>query len=383
VREKRRAAKSGLGTHSSSRPAPAEHTLREILSQPATWLETARQLDHQGTLADLAKSFFPQDPWLFVACGSSYYLSQLVAALWAKLLQVPCIAVPASEFLFAPDEILRRTGAHQAVLTSRSGQTTEVLRAAKILQQRNSIVTLGVTCNSTSPLESLCKHTVKLTWADEKSTVMTRSFTSMLLAFQRLGAVLAGDGELISIVNRVPERTQPWLDSNADKIRAFGAKRRFADFVFLGQGAHYWLAQEAALKITEMSSSYSQAYHTLEFRHGPRSIASRETLITFLISDAAAEEESFLVGELKELGAATMVVTNRGSSKLKRSCDLLVELGMDAPEFARLAPTAIPAHLLGTAVGVRKGLNPDSPKNLTRVVTLSANGTRPRNRSNV
>jgi glucosamine 6-phosphate synthetase-like amidotransferase/phosphosugar isomerase protein len=34
--------------------------------------------------------------------------------------------------------------------------------------------------------------------------------------------------------------------------------------------------------------------------------------------------------------------------------------------------TAIPAHLLGTAVGLRKGLNPDAPKNLTRAVVLSS-----------
>jgi glucosamine 6-phosphate synthetase-like amidotransferase/phosphosugar isomerase protein len=59
---------------------------------------------------------------------------------------------------------------------------------------------------------------------------------------------------------------------------------------------------------------------------------------------------------------------------------LLIELGLDVPEFARYAVTAIPAHLLGTAVGVRKGLNPDAPKNLTRAVVLSPDGRRPEKR---
>jgi len=38
----------------------------------------------------------------------------------------------------------------------------------------------------------------------------------------------------------------------------------------------------------------------------------------------------------------------------------------------------LPAHLLGTAVGLRKGLDPDSPKNLTRAVVLgdSTDGTK-------
>jgi glucosamine--fructose-6-phosphate aminotransferase (isomerizing) len=278
-------------------PIPARHTLSEILSQPAAWRETSRQLQRQGVLEQLSKLFFPRSPWLFIACGSSYYLSQVIATLWTTQLQVSCSAVPASEFLFAPEETLRRTGARQVVLVSRSGETTEVLRAAKFLQADRSIVTLGVTCNAESPLEKLCDQTFKLTWADEKSTVMTRSFTSMLLAFEQLGAEFAGDAELVSALGRLPEKVQPWLEANAGKIQDFAGKRRFADFIFLGQGAHYWMAQEAALKITEMSSSYAQAYHTLEFRHGPRSIASRDTLITFLLSEAAAKEAAGLGDE--------------------------------------------------------------------------------------
>ena len=55
---------------------------------------------------------------------------------------------------------------------------------------------------------------------------------------------------------------------------------------------------------------------------------------------------------------------------LRREHDLVIELGLDEPEFARMAVTAIPAQLLGLAVGLRKGLNPDEPKNLTRAVVL-------------
>jgi glucosamine--fructose-6-phosphate aminotransferase (isomerizing) len=359
----------------SASRAAGQHTLEEIFSQPAIWAETARQLEQQDTLERLSRTFSAESPWLFVACGSSYYLSQLVAAVWTKYFSILCTAVPASEFLFAPEETLRRTGTRQAVLVSRSGETTEILRAAELLKSHAEIRTLGVTCNAGGPLEKLCTQTLKLTWADEKSTVMTRSFTSMLLAFQRLGARLANRSEFAGVLDGLPGKVQPWLEENAAKIQAFAAKWRFADYVFLGQGTHYWLAQEAALKITEMSSSYAQAYHTLEFRHGPRSIAGRDTLITFFLSDAAAEEEAQLAGELKELGASTMVITNRATPALKRSGDLPIEMGIDEPEFVRLAAMAIPAQLLGAAVGLRKGLNPDAPKNLTRAVVLGTNGS--------
>jgi glutamine---fructose-6-phosphate transaminase (isomerizing) len=360
---------------------PGQYTLSEILSQPAIWSETEKQLDASQTLEHLADTFSPRSPWLFVGCGSSYYLSRLIAALWTKQFYIPATGVPASELLFAPEETLRRIGAEQVVLMSRSGETTEVLRAAELLQRHKTVQTLGVTCNPDSPLEKLCTHTFKLSWADEKSTVMTRSFTAILLAFQRLALQFIGDNQLSSALDQLPAKGQIWLDAQAQKIRDFASKRKFADYIFLGQGAHYWLAQEAGLKITEMSASYAQVYHSLEFRHGPRSIAGPETLITIFRSDAAAEAETVLARELKELGAAICVITNRATPELKKHTDLLIELELDGPEFARYAVTAIPAHLLGTAVGLRKGLNPDAPPNLTRAVVLeSSRSNRPAKR---
>ncbi|MGC2465294.1 MAG: SIS domain-containing protein [Candidatus Acidiferrum sp.] len=381
----RRVLKKSLPVPRGGRPASqaaGQQTLQEILTQPATWLETARQFEQNTEMLEAFQFFSPKEPCLFVACGSSYYLSQTIAAQWTTLLEAACTAMPASELLFATDEALKRTDARQIVLVSRSGKTTEVLQAARLLKERAAVRTLGVTCSQSSVLEELCTQMVRLPWADEKSMVMTRSFTSILLLFERLGAKFTGDDGLEAALGGLPEKTTRWLADNAAKIRALGTKRVFEDFVFLGQGAHYWLAQEAALKMTEMSSSYAQAYHTLEFRHGPKSIASRETLITFLFSEAAADEEVLLASELKKLGAATMIVANRATSALKRESDLVIELGLEEPELARTAITAIPAQLLGLAVGLRKGLNPDEPKNLTRAVVLDAKKAAPVKRRN-
>lgn len=359
---------------------PGHHTLEEILSQAHIWSETERHLREAHTLEHLADIFSPRSPWLFVGCGSSYYLSRLIAALWTKHFYIPATGVPASELLFAPEETLRRIGAEQIVLMSRSGETTEVLRAAELLQNHKTIQTLGVTCNANGPLEKLCSHSLKFTWADEKSTVMTRSFTAILLAFQRLALQFIGDNRLSSALDRLPAEGQTWIGKNAKKIQDFGAKRKFADYIFLGQGVHYWLANEAALKITEMSASYAQVYHSLEFRHGPRSIAGPQTLITIFVSDAAAEAEAVLASELKALGAAVCLIVNGATPEMKKSADLLIELALDGPEFARYAVSAIPAHLLGTATGLRKGLNPDAPPNLTRAVVLDSSRPRPAKR---
>lgn len=351
---------------------PAEQTLGEIFSQPRIWRETQKRLKATGMLERLAGTFSPRSPWLFVGCGSSYYLSRVIAALWTKHFYIPATGVPASELLFAPEETIRRVGAEQIVLMSRSGETTEVMRVAELLQSHKTVQTLAVTCNPQSLLEKLCTHTFKMEWADEKSTVMTRSFTAILLAFQRLGLQFVGDEMLSAALDELPKRGQAWMDENAHNIQEFARRRKFDDYVFLGQDVHYWLAQEAGLKVTEMSSSYAQVYHSMEFRHGPRSIAGPDTLITFYMSEAAKEAEITLARELKELGAAICVVVNRAGAEMKKEFDLVVELGLDGPEFARYAVTAIPAHLVGIAVGLQKGLNPDAPKNLTRAVVLAS-----------
>jgi glucosamine 6-phosphate synthetase-like amidotransferase/phosphosugar isomerase protein len=41
-----------------------------------------------------------------------------------------------------------------------------------------------------------------------------------------------------------------------------------------------------------------------------------------------------------------------------------------APELVTLAPFAVPAQLLGFYAGIKKGLHPDHPRNLSRVVIL-------------
>ncbi|HEV3419158.1 MAG TPA: hypothetical protein VG075_02540, partial [Candidatus Acidoferrum sp.] len=94
---------------------PGEHTLQEILSQPHIWSETETQLREARLLEKFSDLFSPRSPWLFVGCGSSYYLSRLIAALWTKHFYIPSTGVPASELLFAPEETLRRLGAEQVV----------------------------------------------------------------------------------------------------------------------------------------------------------------------------------------------------------------------------------------------------------------------------
>jgi glucosamine--fructose-6-phosphate aminotransferase (isomerizing) len=239
-----------------------------------------------------------------------------------------------------------------------------------MLEKDRNVRTIAITCALGQPLESACSVALKLLDADEQSTVMTRSFTSMLLALQYLAATVSANDGFQRALTALPSQVEPLLADLPQRLRLFVEARSFTDCVFLAQGPLFGIASECMLKVTESSCTYAQVFHSLEFRHGPKSIAGPDTLITFLMSESSYDAEVELLEEMKDLGAATMVIANRVDSRAQRAADFAIELGLQAPEYARPAAFTIWGQLYGVYFGLKKGLNPDAPKNLTRVVVL-------------
>jgi glutamine---fructose-6-phosphate transaminase (isomerizing) len=349
---------------------PGSNTLAEILSQPRCWEDCFKALDEQDQIARVLKHFGHQTSWLFVGCGSSYYIAQVAAASWTRLTGLQALAVPASDLLLYPDSILSDLRPCQPVLISRSGRTSEVLKAAEFLESAKDIRTLAISCVSGQPLEKIATGMIHVLPADEKSTVMTRSFSSMLLGLQSLAAAHSYQSEFTGALRKLPKLAPAAFDPLPARIREFVESHDFADYVFLAQGPFYGVASESMLKVKEMSCSYAQCFHTLEFRHGPKSIVSSETLVTFLMSETGYDAEREVLEEVKSLGGVTLAVTNRADSPVRGAADFVVELNLDVPEYARLAPYIFMGQLLGLMTGLKKGLDPDRPRNLTRAVIL-------------
>jgi glucosamine--fructose-6-phosphate aminotransferase (isomerizing) len=270
-----------------------------------------------------------------------------------------------------PELTLHARQKYLPVLISRSGRTSETIRAAQMLEKSRDLRTIAITCADGESLEASCSVTLKLRDADEQSTVMTRSFTSMLLVLQCLAATVAGDDGFAHSLMELSSQVKPLLADTPQTLKLFANSRSYSDFIFLAQGPLFGIASECMLKVTESSSSYAQVFHSLEFRHGPKSIAGPDTLITFLISETSYDAETELLEEMKALGAATMVVANRIDRRVAQASDFAIELKLDVPEYARSAAFVIWGQLFGVYYGLKKGLNPDAPNNLTRVVELA------------
>ncbi|MGH9534395.1 MAG: SIS domain-containing protein [Terriglobales bacterium] len=360
----------------SSHPTLGAHTGAEIQSQPERWQQSLDHLAATGEARRIAQALGRQRRWLFIGCGSSFYLAQTAAACWRAVTGWEARALPASELLLFPELAWDREASWQPVLISRSGATSEVLRAADFLAAQRQPF-LAVTCTPGEALERRAAATLRPTGAEERSTVMTLSFTSMLLAIQYLGAEFAGDEAGREALRRMPAQARPFVDQTRDAVQAFVARHDFADYVWLGQGPYYGLACEGALKVQEMSCSYAQSFHTLEFRHGPKSIVAPDTLVLFQLSAAGGGEERGVLEEVKALGGVTAVVASRGGEGGRDAADLWLEAGAGgdpAGERAWLAPRLAPAQWLGLFTGRKKGLDSDHPRHLNRVVLLPQGG---------
>lgn len=345
-------------------------TLSEVLSQPSWWRATLHLVEHTEQPDAVRKIFNSSAEWIFIGCGSSYYLAQAAAATFVEVGRVRARAIPASEVLLYPEPAFSKAQNIVPVLISRSGKTSEVLKVGAYFERSLGIATYAVTCDG-NELKDLSTWLMHLP-VKERSTVMTASFTSMLIGLQHMAAVLAGNDAFVSGLRELPRAAEKLLTSNASRIEQFVQTHSFKEYVFLGQGPYFGIASESMLKVMESSSSNAHCFHTLEFRHGPKSIVTSETLVACLISEQGYPSELEVLEEMKQLGATTMVVVNAADERVRNAADLLIETELTVPEYARLAPALLWGQLLGVHTGIAKGLNPDEPRNLSRVVIIGS-----------
>lgn len=340
-------------------------TYREIMSQGDVWQATLGGLAGQTErLAELWGQ--PAGDVIFTGCGSTYYLSLAAAATWQALTGQRARAVPASELWLFPDLVLAQPNP-RVVAVSRSGETTETLRALDTLAARGVEQVLAVTVYGERELARRAPYTLLTTGAEEESVAQTRSFTSMLLLAQAAAALAAGNQAALTALRRLPTFFAPLVGSYEALSRQLAQDRRLERFVFLGSGVYYGVACEAMLKMKEMSLSPSEAFHTLEFRHGPKSVVAPGTLLVGLVGDTAYEQELKVLAEMRDLGATVLALVD---AERDVPADYVVSTGTGLPEVARAALLLPVLQLLAFYRSLAKDLNPDRPNNLDAVVRL-------------
>ncbi|PLS79710.1 MAG: glucosamine--fructose-6-phosphate aminotransferase [Chloroflexi bacterium] len=345
------------------------YTYREIQQQPQSWAQTMSATVEQWQQIAQSIAIRPNTHFLCIGSGTSLYLAQSAAQALQEVTQHVAVAIPSSEVFLSPASTVPADVPVVAFVISRSGTTSEALMAADYLRHHCSNVTvIGITCNHATDLSQRAQHVITLPHAREQSVVMTQSYTSMLLALQIVAALIVGNAALLNELATLPHILQEQLSAFEAAARNIGQNLALHDFIYLGLGPNYGLAQEATLKLKEMTQTPCEAYNPLEFRHGPISIVSPGTAVVLL---AGLREQSYIqdvAADVKQHGAYVVTIAPYYSP----AADVYLSLPEGLSDIARCALYLPPVQLIAYYRALALQLNPDQPRNLSQVVVLHA-----------
>ena len=363
------------------------YTAREIDQQPDTWRETARRVvNHHAVLRQLlrAADIGPGGAGLVMltGSGSSLYVAECAAMPLQRALQAPVRAVSSGQILTHLEGCLPPDRPGLFVSFARSGDSPESAAVVEeVLAARPQWHHLIITCNAAGRLATTYagrERVVRVVLDQQtcdRSLVMTSSFTNMVLAAHGLAA-LDDAASYLARVDRVATVAQAMLDRSA--ALADVARRPFRSAVFLGSGSRTGAAQEAALKMLEMTAGrvVASADTFLGLRHGPMSGVHDDTLVVCLLaSDAITRAyELDVIRELnrKRLGSRLIVGKRVPPDVVRREdavfeCPGLAEVG---DEMATVTD-GIVGQVLALFRCLAMGLRPDAPSSghvISRVV---------------
>lgn len=341
------------------------YTLTEIGRQHEAFAITRKQFPaFAQTVAEVKREGFTKI--LFLGCGTSYFLAAAASAYFAKYNDITCDYLASFEFYKNTECYVKPTDKVLLVPFTRVASTTETMVAVKKGVALPNVKSLQITCDDYSYQYS--------TWSlyipdmHENSIVMTSSFSTMLYAAMFFAAEMAGDRMVLEQLDKLPEDTGEHMEAYSGKMKTLAEK--YTDmkvFVGLGNGPHYGLAGESSIKVKEMTLTPSECYYSLEYRHGPISIADERTVIAYFVSENTCAEDAKLIGELKALGSC-VIALGCISDEIEKLAD--VSYKNQLCECANLPELIIPLQYFGAYLAVAKGYDPDAPKNLSKAIIL-------------
>lgn len=342
-------------------------TRREILQQPDTLAEThARMLEGSADLDAFLRPLLaePGRRIVLTGAGTSAFIGDALAPWLSHVLDRPVESIATTDLVSSPDMYLRADEPVLLVSFGRSGNSPESIAAVDLVDARVAGARhLIVTCNADGALAERRDedaHVVLLPDAThDRSFAMTSSFSAMMLAaLAAFTGVNAMTGRVAALSDAVRA-----VAGNVDRPMAELAARGFTRVVYLGSGVFKGLAREAALKLLELSDGrVVTAFDTaLGFRHGPKTIVDKDTLIVvFIANDPLTRQYDLdIVSELRGDDGCGALVTI--SARPGDGADVTVPGLETAPDADLTFPFIVPAQLYALHVSLALGLTPDSP----------------------
>ena len=348
------------------------HTLREICQQPWTWIRTAELMQQFARI--LSPVVERISSLVLSGSGSSEFAGDCVRLVLQKELSVNSQAIPGGTLLTHGSHAVSIGRPGLMVSVARSGDSPESVGAlALMLKTEPRFRHLVLTCNRQGSLASTFREDSRVTvivlddCTNDRSLVMTSSFTNLVMAARFLGLV-DEPARYLSICNALSRTASALLQEHFGTLAQVG-KAPFRRVLFLGSGPRFAVARETALKMLEMTAGRvtTSCETYLGLRHGPMSAVNEDTLIVCFLSTEPKVQayESDVLRELaqKQLGLFRLMVGKDVPKELVCAKDIVISY-QGAEELAdndMPVLDAVVGQLMAFFRCLQEGLQPDSP----------------------
>ncbi len=336
--------------------------LKEIMDQKESVARAANQNEEQiQTLAEAIRSAYGT---FLVACGTAGKACMAADYFFSVIAEKHVNVAPASEFKLYHHFLTDRS---LLIVVSQSGETADVLEAMHVAKAKGAKV-LAIVNVQGSTIDREADYTLLINAGPERAVASTKALTGqlavlLLIAYALAGKLQEGKTLLLETSAKINDMLNPryveFLSALAEKIK------EHRDLYIIGKSWHYPMALESAIKIQEVSYVHAEGFAGGELKHGPIALIEEGTpCIVFVGKDEVTQDILSNAQELKARGALIIGVSPDQHA--------VFDEWIKVPEAGDAQPilSIIPIQVLAYFLAVKRGKDPDMPRNLAKSVTV-------------
>jgi len=349
--------------------------IKEILEEPLVIKKTI--LEEQENIRKIANKIKTEDYKMayITGSGTSYHAGLVSQYILSSLTSLTTNTILASEFQhWIPSSLSRKT---LLIAISQSGESRDVIEAAKFALKKG-IDILAITNTPESTLARLANYIIFPRSNREIAVPATKTYVAHLTAVFMLATELAALEETATNVEVLKEKLYnvPNIIEEIfrrEKEAIYEASKRYHDknlIFILGSGPNYATALEAALKLKETCMIFAEGFAAREFLHGPIRLIDERTLMILISPSDEVSNYVSLARSFKGFGADVLSILEKteDSRILAELSDGVFYVPCGLPKFFSPIIFIVPIQLFAYYMSVLKGLNPDNPEKLVKVV---------------
>ena len=311
-----------------------------------------------------------------IACGTSFFASQIATYWFENYIGIPSSAHLASEYRY---KRAQKSSSSLSIFISQSGETADTLAALRHSKKNKNII-LSLVNNRESSIARESDFYLTIEAGPEIGVASTKAFTAQLSILSCLCLVI---GRELGAINHTTEKklTESLIEipSNMSSILEFREEikklskniYKAKSVLYLGRGHCYPLAMEGALKLKEISYIHAEGYASGEMKHGPIALVDEKLPIVFIAPKNYLFEKN--ISNMKEVlarGGKVLLITDKLGINVIDDKNIQTLVLPNVSEFVQPILFSLPIQLLAYYAAVFKKTDVDQPRNLAKSVTV-------------